>query len=77
MKLGVLVEGGEETRVAIVPNSIPKLTKLGFEVLVESGSGNSAHHSDSEYEAKGANIDFEASLGHIRKQSFWVARAKS
>jgi len=56
MKLGVLVEGGEETRVAIVPNSIPKLTKLGFEVLVESGSGNSAHHSDSEYEAKGAKI---------------------
>ena len=56
MKLGVLVEGGGETRVPIVPNSIPKLTKLGFEVLVESGSGNSAHHSDSEYEAKGANI---------------------
>jgi len=56
MMLGVLVEGGEETRVAIVPNSIPRLTKLGFEVLVESGSGNSAHHSDSEYEAKGANI---------------------
>ena len=56
MKLGVLVESGDETRVAIVPNSVPKLTKQGFEVLVESGSGLSAHHADSEYEAKGATI---------------------
>ncbi|MEE2812535.1 MAG: NAD(P) transhydrogenase subunit alpha [Candidatus Thermoplasmatota archaeon] len=56
MKLGVLVEGGGETRVAIVPNSIPKLMKKGFEVSVESGAGISAHHSDSEYEAKGATI---------------------
>ena len=51
MKLGVLVEAGEETRVAIVPNSVPKLMKLGFEVLVESGAGVSAHHLDAEYEA--------------------------
>ena len=56
MKLGVLVESGDETRVAIVPNSVSKLIKLGFEVLVESGSGDSAHHPDSEYEAKGAKI---------------------
>ena len=56
MKLGVLVESGDETRVAIVPNSVPKLTKQGCEVLVESGSGLSAHHADSEYEAKGATI---------------------
>ena len=56
MKLGVLVEAGEETRVAIVPNSVPKLMKLGFEVLVESGAGVSAHHLDAEYESKGASI---------------------
>ena len=56
MKLGVLVENGDETRVAIVPNSVPKLSKLGFEVIVESGAGQHAHHSDSEYEAKGASI---------------------
>ena len=56
MNLGILVESGDETRVAIVPNSVPKLIKLGFEVLVESGSGDSAHHPDSEYEAKGAKI---------------------
>ena len=56
MKLGVLVESGDETRVAIVPNSIPKLSKLGFEVIIESGAGQNAHHSDSEYESKGASI---------------------
>ena len=56
MKLGVLVESGDETRVAIVPNSIPKLSKLGFEVIIESGAGQKAHHSDSEYESKGASI---------------------
>ena len=56
MKLGVLVEDGDETRVAIVPNSVPKLMKLGFEVYVESGAGVSAHHLDAEYEAKGASI---------------------
>ncbi|MDP6907182.1 MAG: NAD(P) transhydrogenase subunit alpha [Candidatus Thalassarchaeaceae archaeon] len=56
MKLGVLVEGGGETRVAIVPNSVPKLVKHGFEVLVESGAGIAAHHADAEYEKKGASI---------------------
>tara|TARA_B110000438_G_scaffold288195_1_gene321351 strand:- start:3453 stop:4649 length:1197 start_codon:yes stop_codon:yes gene_type:complete len=56
MKLGILVESGDETRVAIVPNSVPKLSKLGFEVMIESGAGKHAHHSDSEYEAKGASI---------------------
>ena len=56
MKLGVLVESDDETRVAVVPNSVPKLKKLGFEVIIESGAGHQAHHSDSEYEAKGATI---------------------
>jgi NAD(P) transhydrogenase subunit alpha len=56
MRLGVLIEAGDETRVAIVPNSIPKLTKLGFEVMVEAGAGISAHHPDSEYEGKGAKV---------------------
>jgi len=56
MRLGVLTEAGDETRVAIVPNSIPKLLKLGFEVIVEAGAGASAYHDDSEYEAKGATV---------------------
>jgi len=56
MRLGVLIEAGDETRVAIVPNSIAKLTKLGFEVMVEAGAGISAHHPDSEYDGKGAKV---------------------
>ena len=55
-KLGVIAESGDQTRVAIVPNSVPKLSKLGFEVSIESGAGRHSHHSDSQYEAKGASI---------------------
>jgi len=56
MRLGVIAEAEAETRVAIVPNSVLKLVKLGFEVVVESGAGDAAHHSDSAYEGKGATI---------------------
>jgi NAD(P) transhydrogenase subunit alpha len=56
MLLGVVAEAAPETRVAIVPNSVLKLVKLGFEVVVESGAGDAAHHSDSAYEGKGATI---------------------
>mgnify|MGYP001349273313 FL=1 len=56
MKLGVITEPEGENRVAIVPNSIPKLSKAGFQVLVESGAGSSSSYSDAEYESKGGNI---------------------
>ena len=39
MKLGVLKEPEGETRVAIVPTSLKKLQKAGFEVVIESGAG--------------------------------------
>ncbi len=48
------IEG--ETRVGIVPGSVKKLLKAGFEVLVEKGSGESANYLDSEYESAGATI---------------------
>ena len=56
MKLGVPKEPSEESRVAIVPSSIKKLNKSGFEVLVESGAGVSANYSDSMFEQAGAKI---------------------
>jgi len=56
MLLGVITEPDGENRVAIVPNSIKKLKKLGFEVLVESGAGVNAHHSDLQYSNAGATI---------------------
>ena len=45
-----------ETRVAIVPGSMKKLMKSGFEVVVQKGAGSSANHSDSEYADAGATI---------------------
>ena len=56
MKIGVPKEPEGETRVAIVPGSMKKLSKAGFEVIVESGAGLSANYSDSEYTDAGASI---------------------
>ena len=56
MRLGVLKEPEGETRVAIVPKSLRKLSKSGFEVIVESNAGIAANHYDSEYEKNGATI---------------------
>ncbi|MGB1955701.1 MAG: NAD(P)(+) transhydrogenase (Re/Si-specific) subunit alpha, partial [Candidatus Poseidoniaceae archaeon] len=56
MKLGVLKEPADETRVAIVPTSMKKLLKAGFEVVVESGAGAAANYSDEAYTNAGATI---------------------
>ena len=57
MRIGIPKEKNEkETRVAIVPVSIPKLMKLGFEVVIEEGAGEKSGYSDAEYEEKGAKI---------------------
>lgn len=56
MRLGVLKESGDERRVSIVPGSLKKLEKMGFEVFIESGAGQLSHHGDSEYEQMGATI---------------------
>ena len=57
MRLGVPKEKDKnETRVSIVPISIPKLKKLGFEVIIEKEAGEKSGYSDSEYEDKGGKI---------------------
>jgi len=56
MKLGVPKEPEGETRVGIVPSSMKKLSKAGFEVLIESGAGVAANYADAEYEAAGATV---------------------
>ncbi|MEC8588763.1 MAG: NAD(P)(+) transhydrogenase (Re/Si-specific) subunit alpha, partial [Candidatus Thermoplasmatota archaeon] len=56
MKLGVLKEPEGETRVAIVPTSLKKLQKAGFEVVIEAGAGTAANYHDAEYEAAGATV---------------------
>ena len=55
MRIGIPKEKSKnETRVAIVPVSVPKLLKLGFEVIIEKGAGENSGYSDNEYEEKGA-----------------------
>ena len=36
--------------------SVSKLTKPGFSVLIEKGAGSSSHFSDADYEAAGAKV---------------------
>lgn len=45
-----------ERRVALTPENIPVLTKIGLTVLVESGAGASAGFPDDEYAGKGAAV---------------------
>lgn len=56
MKIGILREAGPEKRVAMVPEVIPKLTKIGFEILVENGAGISAGFSNEDYQERGASV---------------------
>src|SRR3989441_1168485 len=45
-----------ERRVALVPLTVPSLTKAGLEVVVEAGAGASSGYPDAEYAGKGAKI---------------------
>jgi NAD(P) transhydrogenase subunit alpha len=49
-----------ESRVAMVPELVGKLTGLGYAVHVEPGAGRSALIADEEYEAAGATLDERA-----------------
>ncbi len=57
MKLGVPKETApREQRVALVPETVARLVKGGFEVVVESGAGTAAAFTDAAYTAAGAKI---------------------
>lgn len=45
-----------EKRVALVPDIISKLTKVGLEVTIESGAGVAAEFSDAQFSAAGATV---------------------
>jgi len=45
-----------EKRVALVPDIINKLTRLGYEVSVESGAGNHSQATDEDFKSAGASI---------------------
>ncbi|TAP44712.1 Re/Si-specific NAD(P)(+) transhydrogenase subunit alpha [Arthrobacter sp. S39] len=55
MKLGIPRERHEgERRVAATPETVKQLAGLGLDVLIESGAGDPAGHSDHEYMHAGA-----------------------
>ncbi len=56
-----------EHRAAMIPASVQKLVRAGAEVMIESGLGLGAGHSDEEYATAGARVahDRAALLGAI------------
>jgi NAD(P) transhydrogenase subunit alpha len=57
MKVAVVKENAPgERRVALVPETVPKLMAAGAEVLVQSGAGEAAWFPDSKYAEAGAAI---------------------
>ena len=57
MKVAVVKESAPgERRVALVPETVPRLVQAGLEVLVEAGAGDSAWFPDSAYTAAGAAV---------------------
>ena len=57
MRIAVARETREgETRVAMVPELVGKLTSLGYEVAVEPGAGLGSLHDDQEYVDAGAVV---------------------
>jgi H+-translocating NAD(P) transhydrogenase subunit alpha len=49
-----------ESRVAMVPDLVGKLTALGYEVMVEPGAGDAALLSDDDFAAAGATVSDQA-----------------
>ncbi len=63
MKVGVARESAPgERRVALVPESLGKLTAAGLEILVEQGAGSGASFPDAAYAEAGATIVSTADL---------------
>ena len=54
--LAVTKERRGESRVAATPETVRKLTGLGFSVVIESGSGVLASYGDADYAAAGAEV---------------------
>ena len=64
----------EERRVALVPDTVVQLQKLGFEVLVESGAGADASFPDELYREAGAEIVDGPSP--VWDRSDWVVKVR-
>lgn len=56
MVTGILKDGGNENRVAMLPGEAAGLKKLGVDVLVETGAGDHAFASDNDYKTAGITV---------------------
>jgi H+-translocating NAD(P) transhydrogenase subunit alpha len=66
MKVGIVKEiYPNECRVAATPDTVSRLQKLGFEVLIESGAGQAANFQDQLYVQAGAEC-------HPDPQAVWT-----
>jgi H+-translocating NAD(P) transhydrogenase subunit alpha len=58
MKIAVPTElRPDETRVALVPESVKKLCKAGISVAVQAGAGARSFFSDADFQAAGATLE--------------------
>lgn len=64
-----------DERVALIPATVPALTKAKLEVVIEAGAGQAAGYSDKSYEEKGARI--APSRGELFKSSNVILQVRS
>lgn len=65
MRIGIPIESRPGERlVAATPKTVGQLVGLGYEVVVESGAGDSATFRDEDYEAAGAAVGGVADVWH-------------
>lgn len=61
MRIAIVKERREhEKRVAATPDTVKKLTALGFNIIVEAGAGSGSQISDNDYKEAGAEIGSDA-----------------
>jgi len=61
INIAVTAEAGDETRVAVSPETVKKFTGLGAKVIVQSGAGERSRFSDQVLKDAGAEIAASAS----------------
>ena len=62
MNIAILNEGGVETRVAAIPETVKKFIALGASVAIEQGAGLFASIADADYQAAGASIGARSAI---------------
>ena len=71
-----------EDRASVTPETVKKLVRLGADVVIESGAGKGAGHSDDAFKEAGATITGFARLEvgegiEVEKEDFAAEVAKT